>query len=131
MKNKKTVMLATVFVVVIALFGALYFTLRPQGTKGSKEFKLEVVLADGTSTTHTLRTDAEFLGEALLENKLIDGFEGEWGFCITAVDGVTADESKQEWWQITIDGEFSNYGIDLVPVTDGGHYELTLMVGWE
>lgn len=128
--KKKLVVLAAVFVAVIALLGALYFALRPQGTEGKKEFTLEVTFADGTSKSHTVKTDAEFLGTALLENNLIDGSEGAYGFFVTTVDGVTANDANQEWWCLTIGGETSNYGVDSVPVTDGGHYEFTLMVGW-
>lgn len=128
--KKKIAVLAAVLVVVIALLGALYFALRPQGTEGKKEFTLEVIFTDGTSKSHNVKTDAEFLGEALLENKLIDGSEGAYGFFVTTVDGVAANDANQEWWCLTIGGETSNYGVDSVPVTDGGHYEFTLMVGW-
>ncbi len=129
--KKKLIVLAAAFVVVLALFGALYFALHPQGTEGEKEFTLEVVLADGTSKSHDLKTYAEFLGDALLEHKLIGGSESAYGFFVTTVDGVTANDANQEWWCLTIGGESSNYGVDSVPVTDGGHYEFTLMVGWE
>lgn len=128
--KKKIAVLAAIVVVAIALLGTLYFVFRPQGTEGKKAFTLEVVLADGTSKSHDVKTDAEFLGEALLENKLIDGSESSYGFFVTTVDGVTADDANQEWWCLTIGGEVSNYGVDSVPVTDGGHYEFTLTVGW-
>lgn len=129
--RKRLAVLAAVFVAAIALLGALYFASRPQGTEGKKGFTLEVTFADGTSKSHAVTTDAEFLGAALLENKLIDGSEGTYGFFVTTVDGVTANDAKQEWWCLTIGGETSNYGIDSVPVTDGGHYEFTLMAGWQ
>lgn len=128
--KKKLIALAAAFVVVLALLGALYFALRPRGTEGRKAFTLEVVLADGTSRSHDLKADAEFLGDALLEHKLIDGSESIYGFFVTTVDGVTANDANQEWWCLTINGESSDYGVDSVPVTDGGHYEFTLMVGW-
>ena len=128
--KNKLVALAAIFVVVVALLGVLYFALRPQGTEGKKEFTLEVVLADGTSTSHTVKTDAEFLGDALLAEGLIGGSESDYGFFVTTVNGVTANDANQEWWCLTINGEMSNYGVDSVPVTDGGHYEFTLTVGW-
>lgn len=132
MKNnkKKVALLACIFVVVVAVFGAVYFALRPKAEEGSKTFTLEVILADGASTEHTVSTDAEFLGDALLAEGLIDGSAGEYGLFVTTVNGVTANSGNQEWWCLTINGEEWMYGMDRTPVTDGEHYELTLMVGW-
>ena len=128
--NKKVALLACLFLVVVAVFGAVFFALRPTGTEGAKSFTLEVVLADGSSTEHKVSTDAEFVGEALLAEGLIDGSTSEYGLFVTTVNGVTANDANQEWWCLTIDGESSMYGVDQVPVTDGGHYEFTLTVGW-
>lgn len=132
MKNnkKKVALLACLFLVVVAVFGAIFFAMRPQGTEGGKTFTLEVILTDGSSTEHKLSTDAEFVGEALLAEGLIDGSTSEYGLFVTTVNGVTANSDNQEWWCLTIDGESSMYGVDQVPVTDGGHYEFTLTVGW-
>lgn len=128
--TKKVAVLAIIFIALIAIIGTLYFVLRPQGTEGAKTLTVEVVLADGTSTSHEIKTDAEFLGEALKAEKLIDGTESEYGLYITTVNGVTANEANQEWWCLTINGEMSMYGVDEVPATDGEHYEFTLTVGW-
>ncbi len=128
--KKKVALLASLFVLVVIVFGAVFFTLRPTGTEGKKNFTLEVILADGSSTEHKVSTDAEFIGEALLAEGLIDGSAGEYGIFLTTVNGVTANDANQEWWCLTIDGESSMYGVDQTPATDGGHYELTLMVGW-
>ena len=132
MKNnkKKVALLACLFIVVVAVFGVLFFTMRPTGTEGKKTFTLEVILTDGSSTEHKVSTDAEFVGEALLTEGLIDGSTSEYGLFVTTVNGVTANSDNQEWWCLTIDGESSMYGVDQVPVTDGGHYEFTLTVGW-
>ena len=108
----------------------VFFALRPSGTEGDKTFTLEVILADGSSTEHKVSTDAEFVGEALLAEGLIAGDSGEYGLFITTVNGVTANSENQEWWCLTINGESSMYGVDQVPVTDDGHYEFTLTVGW-
>ena len=45
---------------------------------------------------------------------------------ITEVNGRKADNSKQEWWCITKDGEFSDYGVDMLIIQDKDKYELTL-----
>ena len=132
MKNnkKKVALLASLFVVIVAVFGALFFALKPQGSEGAKTFTLEVILADGSSTEHKVSTDAEFVGEALLAEGLIAGSTSEYGLFVTTVNGVTANSDNQDWWCLTINGEEWMYGVDQTPVTDGEHYELTLMVGW-
>ena len=132
MKNnkKRVALLACLFIVVVAVFGVVFFALRPSGTEGDKTFTLEVILADGSSTEHKVSTDAEFVGEALLAEGLIDGSTSEYGLFVTTVNGVTANSENQEWWCLTINGESSMYGVDQVPVTDDGHYEFTLTVGW-
>ncbi len=132
MKNnkKKVTLLACLFLVVVVVFGVVFFVLRPTGTEGKKTFTLEVILTDGSSTEHKVSTDAEFLGEALLAEKLITGDASEYGLFVTSVNGITANSENQEWWCLTINGEEWMYGIDQTPVTDGEHYEFTLMVGW-
>ncbi len=131
MKNKKKVaLLAGLFLVVVAVFGAIFFALRPDGTEGKKSFTLEVILADGSSTEHKVSTDAEFLGEALLDKGMIDGSTSEYGLFVTTVNGVTANSDNQEWWCLTINNEEWMYGVDQTPITDGEHYEFTLKVGW-
>lgn len=129
-EKKKIAILAAAFVVVIAVLGVVFFALKPGTEDGMKNYTLEVVLADGTSTTHELKTDEEYLGQALLNEKLIEGSTSEYGLFVTTVNGVTANDANQEWWCLTIGGESSMYGVDQVPVTDGGHYEFTLTVGW-
>ncbi len=128
--TKKMALLACLFIAIIAVFGVAFFALRPTGNKGGKNYTLEVILADGTSKEHKLSTDAEFLGDALLAEGLIAGSKGEYGLFITAVDGITADSTNQEWWCLTVNRKEWMYGIDQTPVTDGEHYELTLKVGW-
>ncbi len=133
MKNnkRKVALLAGLFLIVVAVFGAIFFALRPTGTEGGKTFTLEVVLTDGSSTEHKVSTDAEFVGEALLAEGLIDGSAGDYGLFVTTVNGITANNDNQEWWCLTINGESSLYGVDQVPATDGEHYEFTLMEGWQ
>ena len=42
----------------------------------------------------------------------------------------TADESLQQWWCITREGEMLSTGADQTPITDGEQYELTLTEGY-
>ena len=45
-------------------------------------------------------------------------------------DGITADESQQQWWCFTRGGGTLETGVDTTPIADGEHYEITLTTGW-
>jgi hypothetical protein len=128
--TKVTIIAGISLLVLIALMVAAYMAWGPQGKEGAKTVTVQVVQADGSTEEWTLQTDAEFLGEALREEGLIEGEEGPYGMYITAVNGVTANEGNQEWWCITKGGEEVYTGVDETPVADGDTFELTLMVGW-
>lgn len=48
---------------------------------------MEVVHKDESTKTFTYHTDAEYLGEVLLAEGLVEGDESEYGLMITTVDG--------------------------------------------
>lgn len=114
---------------VIVLLGVWFF-LKPSGVTGSKELDVQVVYADTSSKDFHISTDAAYLGEALKEAELIEGEDGPYGMFITAVDGVLADDSLQQWWCVTKEGESVSTGADTTPIEDGDHFELTLKTGY-
>ena len=128
--NKKTGILAGFLIVLCIAAGVLFHINKPETTAGEKEINVVVVHADQTENTFTYQTDAEYLADVLLENELADGDMGSYGLFITTVDGETADDSKQQWWCITKDGERVNSGADALPIADGDQFELTLMEGY-
>ncbi|HHV11736.1 MAG TPA: DUF4430 domain-containing protein [Clostridiales bacterium] len=108
----------------------VYNQFKPGTSKGSKEIVVEVVIPEEESKEFTLHTDAEFLSQALEEASLVKGSVEDYGLFITEVNGRVADEAKQEWWCITKGGEDVYTGVDLTPIADGDHYEITLTVGY-
>lgn len=100
------------------------------GNGSSKSITFTVVHGDGSSKDFSIETEQEMLGAALTDEKLIEGDEGEFGLFVTAVDGETADSSKQEWWCLTKGGEAVTTGVDSTPVEDGATYEFTLTTGY-
>lgn len=128
--QKQTVLALAALCVVFAVFAAAYFALRPQGAAGSKDIMVEIVTAASGSKTVEIKTDAEFLRQALEEKDLIQGDESEFGLFVKTVDGVTADDSRQEWWCFTKDGGQLMSGVDFIPIADGEHYEITLTIGY-
>lgn len=130
MKKKTTLIAGIILVVVIVLAGLAAMLLKPETTKGEKEIAVVVVHGDGSEKTFTYDTDAEYLGEVLLANELVEGETTEYGLYIKAVDGETADDAKQQWWCITKEGGQVNTGADTTPIQDGDQYELTLTEGY-
>ena len=128
--NRKTGILAGLLLIFCIAAGILFHVNKPETTIGEKEIDIIVIHADKTENQFTYQTDAEYLADVLLENKLAEGEQSSYGLFIQTVDGETADDSKQQWWCITKGGEQVNSGADTLPVADGDQFELTLMEGY-
>lgn len=101
--------------------GALYAEDTELG-EGTSTITFECT-ADDKTVTFTVHTDAEFLGDALQENGLLEGEESEFGLFVKAVNGIAADyEADGCYWALYIDGSYATTGVDTTPVTDGGSY---------
>lgn len=124
--SKKIIIAISALVAAVILLGGAYMIWGPKGTVGNKTIAVSVVLADKSATDFIIKTDAEMLGEALLNEKLVEGEMGEYGLFITTVNGVTADAAKKEWWCVTKGGETVNTGADTTPIADKDKFELTL-----
>lgn len=128
--KKKTLIGCGALVAACLLAALLYLQTRPETAAGNKTIDVVVVHGDGSEAAFQYQTDAEYLGDVLTENGLVEGTESTYGLFITTVDGETADESLQQWWCITREGEMLSTGADQTPITDGEQYELTLTEGY-
>lgn len=130
MKKRNVLLIALVIILaVVMLF--VYKAYAPKSNQGQKEITIMVNHLVGEEKSFKIKTDAEYLREALDEINLVSGTESQYGLFVDTVDGETADASKEEWWGYTIDGEFALYGVDEQPVNDGDIYEFTLYVGYD
>lgn len=129
-QKKKTLLIAGIAIVVVVAMLAAWFAFGPKGTAGQKQIDVTVVYADETTDEFNISTDAEFLRQALEEQNLIEGSESEYGLFVTSVNGVAADDSKEEWWCFSKDGEDLMTGVDSTPIADGDHFEITLKTGY-
>lgn len=98
--------------------------------EGSKTITVTVKDHEGKAVVFTIKTDAKTVGDALLENDLIAGDEGQFGLYVKVVNGLRADYDKDHaYWGFNVNGETSLTGVDMTDLTDGGVYELVYTVG--
>ena len=92
--NKKLIIGLIALVVVIGAFAIIYNVFRAKPTEGSKSITINVVNSREETTSYSVKTDAEYLRQAMEE-----------------AEGL-------------INGEYGNYGIDKQPVNDGDEYSI-------
>lgn len=124
--NKKTAIAVAALALAAALMLGLWYFTRPQSQAGEKTIVVQVVHGDQSTKDFTCQTDAETLGEVLVEEKLAQGEEGPTGLFVTIVDGEEAQDSLRQWWCVTKDGEMVSTGVSSTPIADGDHFELTM-----
>lgn len=111
------------------LFAAMIMTVAACNQKndtvntGTKEFTFVVVDLDGNSTTFNIKSDKATVGEALLDEKLIEGDEGAYGLYVKRVNGIEAIyENDGTYWSFYINGEYAMTGVDTTNIEDGFTY---------
>lgn len=127
--NKKICIIVFVAIVAVAIV-CNYILLGPRANAGSKKITITIEHSDGASVNVKMKTNAEYLRQALDERNLVSGRDGEFGLWIDSIDGETADASKDQWWGYTVNGEFAVYGVDDQVITDGDVYVFTLNTGY-
>lgn len=133
---KKTVSIALLFICIFSLVAcgnsvdktglwenATYLQDTELG-EGAKTVTVEVKVEEQT-VTFTINTDKKTVGEALIENKLIEGDQGAFGIYIKKVNGITADyDIDQSYWAFYINGEMAMTGVDLTDIDENAIYRL-------
>lgn len=101
----------------------------PAGS-GEKTFIFKVVELDGTEETFNITTDAKTVGEALVNEKLISGTEGQYGLMVDTVNGQKYDYNTDGvYWSFLINGEYAMTGVDGTDITDGATYSFVATKG--
>lgn len=125
--RKVTGFAAIAAVVILALLAGLYLWLRPAASEGSKSITITVVAEDGTETSYSVQTDAEYLRGAIedADGLTIEGTESEFGLMVDTVNGVRADYTLDgAYWSFLVNGEYCNYGVDEQVVNDGDEFQI-------
>ena len=93
--------------------------------QGQKSFELTIVDKEGVTHAYMIHTDAEMVGQALLELELIEGEEGPYGMYIKSVLGQVLDyETDGMYWSFYVGGEYGMVGVDMTPIEEGVVYML-------
>lgn len=95
--------------------------------EGATEFAFKVTDLEGNTTEFTVCTDKTIVGEALLDAKLIEGDEGQYGLYVKKVNGISADYNVDKtYWGFFIDGEYAIKGVDQTSIEAGKTYEFRI-----
>ena len=133
MKTLKNKLFASVLCMVLIVAMALSMTACTTTTDPAvteqpeqaveQSFTFEVVDKDGNIETFSITTDKTTVGEALLEEGLIVGENGQYGLYVTEVNGIVADYNVDgTYWAFYVDGAYASSGVDTTDIVDGSTY---------
>ncbi len=129
-KKTLSVLVCAVLIAAVALFTSGCNSTTPSETPDTSEtsavtteFKFSVTDADGKTTDFTIKTDKKIVGEALQDEGLISGEEGQYGLYVKTVNGITLDYDKDGmYWAFYINGEMAPTGVDMTEIKPGEAY---------
>ncbi|MBR2353398.1 MAG: DUF4430 domain-containing protein [Clostridia bacterium] len=91
--------------------------------EGIKKFTVEVFFENGDVKTFQVESDKNTVGDALVEEGLISGEDGTYGWFITTVDGEYHKyEEDGKYWAFYINGEYASAGVSSTNLEDGATY---------
>ena len=124
MRKSSKILIAFLSFSAVLLVVVSCFLISKNGVKGFDREKTITfkVIANDEITDYTLTTRKEYLREALEEKTLVSGRVDDNGMFVTSVDGITADEEKNEVWVIKRGNEPLEQSIDFTKIKDGEIY---------
>ncbi|MBE6534345.1 MAG: DUF4430 domain-containing protein [Ruminococcaceae bacterium] len=138
-QTKKLTVFCFVLVVAMLFCACTKNKVSPEGRWADATYLNDTELGEGSKTVvvtvkageneinFTIHSDKTYLGEALLEHKLIEGEEGEFGLYIKKVNGILADyDLDKTYWGFYKNGEMMMVGVSSAEFSNGEHYELVL-----
>lgn len=133
--NKKAILGVGALVALIAVFAIVFTMFKPKTMEGSKVLTFEVVNKTGETTEYEVKTDAEYLRQAMEEAMEAEigftfaGDETQYGLTLHTVNGEKADfNTDGAYWAIMVNGEYGQYGAESQPVAEGDTYSFVYTV---
>ena len=91
--------------------------------KAEKSFTFVVVDTSGKETSFEISSGKATVGEALLDEGLIAGEDGQYGLYVKTVNGITLDfDADGKYWAFYVNGEYGMSGVDATEIVDGDTY---------
>ena len=88
-----------------------------------KSFTFVVIDAKGKETSFEISSDKATVGEALLDEGLIAGEDGQYGLYVKTVNGITLDyDTDGKYWAFYVNGEYGMTGVDATEIVAGATY---------
>ena len=125
--NKKAVIGVAALAAAVVVFAVIFLMFRPKPAEGSKSVTIEVVNQSSETESYPLKTDAQFLRQAMeeAEGLTFSGAESEYGMMVDTVNGVKADYTADgAYWAFYVNGEYCKFGIEEQPVLDGDVFSI-------
>lgn len=92
--------------------------------EGQTSFEFVVVDKDGNQKSFNVNTDKKTVGEALVDAKLVEGEQGDYGLYVKTVDGTTLDyDADGYYWAFYIDSEYASTSVDQTEIKNGVSYQ--------
>lgn len=124
--GRKWIPAALAFAAIAVIFGGIYLRFSPAAVAGEKNITIEVVDDKQETTVYTLKTDAEYLKEAMEDAGIsVTGTTSEYGLMVDTVNGVYASYSENgAYWAFYEGDDYCNYGVDQQVIQDGKTYRV-------
>ena len=124
-KRFSTFILTVLIAAMVLTFAACGGKDDTPATAGEKSFTFEVIDLDGKTETFEITTEAQYVGEALMAEGLVQGEDGPYGLYVKTVNGITYEyETHGCYWAFYINGEYGMSGVDVTEIEDGATYAL-------
>ena len=127
-KSSKKVIFGVIGVaILVAVMALVYVKFSAKPVEGSKNITITVIDSTQKETVYELKTDAEFLSQAMKEAEGLEfgADEGPYGLSVHTVNGERADYNLDgAYWGFNVNGTYCNYGVDSQPVMDGDAFEI-------
>lgn len=121
--KKKLTLIISVLVIGALLFAGYKAFLSPKAVKGAKNITIEVVNKEqNVDKSFSYNTDYEFLIDLLKENQKELGVtfkEFDFGTMVTGMMNYEAQDSKKEFFCISVNGTDATAGPNEIPLNDG------------
>ena len=130
-KSKKIIGVSAI-IALVAILAVVFFVFREKPVQGSKSVTIEVVNKAQETKEYNLKTDAEYLKQAMEEADGLEfkGSDGQYGLMITEVNGELAEfNTNGAYWSFYVNDEYCNYGIEQQPVNDGDTFKIVYTLG--